>query len=446
MTASVTNPFILAMPLTGIPRIWDTRSDSEHLVGVSGKLADLTEDDRFNDYWKFIEDGKAKPYLQRIIDHSNTVKGYEIEELLSKARDGVPAIIMSRTYPKYIGLDQSEESAPWYNKTGRLEFYREEPEFQDYGENLPLHREAIDATFYEPNVIIAKDHPMINPKTPSDYGWPTDDLSGETRQVRNVVYTPDEVLNTEHPLIKEGFTHIYLTPKYRHSVHTFNVDNELVSIWFGPFGDRYRMDKRKPWVGEGYVEINPDDARELGIEDGDYIWVDADPEDRPFHGWQEKPDDYKVARCMLRAKYCPNLPKGVSKTWFNMYMATHGSVKGHETNEDGLARNPETNYQAMFRYGGHQSATRSWLRPTLLTDTLVRKNLMGQMIGKGFVPDVHCANGAPRESFVKFTKAEDGGETGSGKWRPAELGFRRGYENETMKKFIQGGYISNGGE
>jgi len=45
-----------------------------------------------------------------------------------------------------------------------------------------------------------------------------------------------------------------------------------------------------------------------------------------------------------------------------------------------------------------------------MTDSLVRKNMFGQTIGKGFAPDIHCTNGAPREGFVKITKAEDGGE------------------------------------
>ena len=35
--------------------------------------------------------------------------------------------------------------------------------------------------------------------------------------------------------------------------------------------------------------MNPDDARGLGIENGDYVWVDASGEDRPYIGW--KPDD-----------------------------------------------------------------------------------------------------------------------------------------------------------
>ena len=70
---------------------------------------------------------------------------------------------------------------------------------------------------------------------------------------------------------------------------------------------------------------------------------------------------------------------------------------------------------------------------------------MGQSIGKGFCPDVHCANGAPRESFVKFTKAEDGGESGKGLWRPARLGIRTGYESKEFKKYLKGGFISKRG-
>lgn len=440
MTASVTNPFIQVMPLSKIDRIYDTRSDTETYAGVAEKLAEITGDSRFKDYWAFIEQDKAKTYLQRIIDNCNTVKGYDVEDLLKKAEIGEPVLIMSRTYPKFIGYDQSVESKPWYNRTGRLEFYRDEPEFKDYGENLPLHREPIDSTFYEPNTIVAKPHPTIKPKTPEDYGWSSSDLSGETRQARNVIHTPEELLKTKHPLMPE-YTHIWLTPKYRHSVHTSFVDIDILAVFWGNFGDMYRHDRRKPFFGEGYVDLNPDDAKALGIEDGDYVWADADPEDRPFVGWQERPDEYKIARCMLRASYFPGIPRNVARTWFHFSQSTFGTVKGHETREDGLAKNSETKYNAMYRYGGHQAGTRSWLRPTLLTDTLTIKGLMGQMITQGFVPDVHCANGAPRESFVKFEKAEDGGESGKGKWSPVKLGIRPGNESSEMKKYIKGEYV-----
>ena len=96
----------------------------------------------------------------------------------------------------------------------------------------------------------------------------------------------------------------------------------------------------------------------------------------------------------------------------------------------------------MYRTGSHQSGTRSWLRPTLLTDTMTRKNLMGQTIGQGFLPDVHCANGAPRESFVKLEKAEDGGRDGRGQWREFAKNSRPGNEDALMKKYLAGGFVA----
>jgi nitrate reductase alpha subunit len=196
-----------------------------------------------------------------------------------------------------------------------------------------------------------------------------------------------------------------------------------------------------PSVVEGYVDINPLDAKALGVEDGDYVYIDADPDDRPFRGFKKGTEEYKVARLMLRARYYPGTPRGVTRTWHNMYGSTFGSVKGQETREDGLAKNPETNYQSMYRKGSHQSATRAWLRPTQMTETLVHKTMFGQGVEKGFAADIHCPTGAPREAFVKITKAEDGGMDGKGVWRPAALGFRPTYENKAMKEYLKGHFM-----
>jgi nitrate reductase alpha subunit len=196
-----------------------------------------------------------------------------------------------------------------------------------------------------------------------------------------------------------------------------------------------------PFVSEGYVDMHPDDAKGLGVEDGDYVWIDSDPSDRPFRGWQNNPKDYEFARLLCRARYYPGTPRGVTRMWFNMYGSTPGSVEGRKTREDGLAKNPRTNYQALFRSGSHQSATRGWLKPTWMTDSLVRKEMFGQVIGKGFLADVHCPTGAPRESIVKITRAEPGGMEGVGLWRPAAEGLRPRYENADMQKFLAGSFI-----
>lgn len=443
LCGSVTNPFNQVYPRTPIKRIFDTVGDIDTLAGVAKKLANLTGDKRFEDYWRFVYENRVDVYLERITKTSTSLKGYTFKELHDNALKGIPSLKNLRTYPKVAGWEQTNEDKPWYTKSGRLEFYREEPEFIEHGENLPVYREPIDATFYEPNVIVSKQNSLLKPVQPEDFGIKRDELNTEVRQVRNIIKPWDELKKTRHPLMKEkGYRFLFITPKYRHGAHSTPIDLDVITVWYGPFGDIYRKDKRKPWVGEAYVNMNPHDAKELGINDGDYVWIDADPEDRPFHGWQKKPEDYKVARMMCRVRYYSALPRGVLIMWHNMYQATHGSVKGHETNPDGLARNPETNYQSIFRYGGHQSCTRTWLGPTLMTDSLVRKEIFGQQIGKGFLPDVHCPVGAPREAFVRVTKAEDGAIGGKGLWRPAALGFRAGYENEAMKRYLNGGYIA----
>jgi nitrate reductase alpha subunit len=445
MTASVTNPFLSVLPKTPIERIFNTLGDIEVYALVSSKLAELTGDNRYNDYWKFVNENRTDVYLQRILDHSTNTKGYNFEEIHAKALEGIPTIMNSRTSPKSLGYEQTTDSVPWYTKSGRLEFYREEDEFIDAGENLPVHREPVDSTFYEPNIIVAPPHEAMRPKGPEDYGAKRDDLSCETRCGRNVVYTWEQAKQTAHPLAKDGYNYVFHTPKYRHGAHTTPIDTDMIAILFGPFGDIYRHDKRSPYVTEGYVDINPTDAKELGINDGDYVWVDSDPEDRPFRGWQKDKAGMELSRLICRARYYPGTPRGITRMWFNMYGATPGSQQGQKEREDGLARNPRTNYQGMFRSGSHQSATRGWLKPTLMTDSLVRKNMYGQSIGKGFEPDTHCPTGAPREAIVKISKAEPGGIGEEPLWRPVKLGIRPRNESDAMKRYLEGGFIGKKG-
>jgi nitrate reductase alpha subunit len=442
MTASVTNPFLSIFPRTPLKRIFQTIGDIEVLALVGTKLAELTGDKRFSDCWKFVREGRTDVYLQRVLSASTNTKGYQIGELEAKARDGVPMLMNSRTSPKAVGYEQVTDSKPWYTKSGRLEFYREENEFIEAGENLPVHREPVDSTFYEPNIIIAPKHEAIRPAGPEQYGVARTDLSCETRCGRNVVLSWEEARKTSHPRAKEGFRFIFHTPKYRHGSHTTPIDTDMIAVLFGPFGDLYRRDKRMPFVTEGYVDINPADARELGIDDGDYVWIDPDPEDRPFRGWQKNRRDMEFSRLICRARYYPGTPRGVTRMWFNMYAATPGSVQAHKSRADGLAKNPRTNYQAMFRSGSHQSATRGWLKPTWMTDSLVRKGMFGQSIGQGFLPDVHCPTGAPREAIVKISRAEPGGLDQKGLWRPASLGIRPQYESAAMKKYLAGEFYS----
>jgi nitrate reductase alpha subunit len=439
-----TNPFLQAIVPTPLPALYDVRDDLETYIGVAEKLAQITGDTRFADAWSIrTTDGllDTLAYGQRVMNASNSLRGYAFTDLLDSCAQGIPKYMLLRTSPRLTGWEQINESKPWYTKTGRLEFYREEDEWVNAGENLPVFRETVDSTFYEPAVILdGGAHPALRPKGPADYGLDPNDLSTETRQVRNVVKSWADLKATQHPLMSQGYGFILYTPKYRHACHSMAASQDLSMVYFGPFGDFYRHDRRMPYVGEGYVDMNPIDAKALGIEDGDYIWVDGDPQDRPFRGWETRPDDYRVMRWKVRARYYPGIPRGTARAWFHMYGSTHGSVEGHETRLDGLAKSPRTGYQAAYRYGSHQSITRAWLKPTLMTDSLVRKDDLGHRIGTGFAVDVHGATGAPKESFVIISKAEDGGIGGVGLWDPAWKGFRPTYEDARMRRYLNGEY------
>ena len=447
LTASCTNPFLLAFPKTPMKRIFDTRSDYEIIAGVAAALGDLTDEPRMRQYWKGILDGDPTPYLQRVLSGSNATRGILYDELHESCSQGVPFLINARTYPRHGGWEQRQEDKPWYTPTGRLEFYRPEPEWQAAGESLPVWREPVDATFYEPNAILAnKAHPSIKPRSPEDYGVPESQTDVETRQYRNVVRTWQELRLSKHPLNERdpAYRFVFQTPKYRWGAHSTAVDSDWIAMLFGPFGDPYRRDPRTPWTGEAYVEINPRDAAQLDLRDGDYVWLDADPEDRPYRGAKSSDAFQEVARVMMRVRVYSGMPKGVIRTWFNMYAATPGTVQAQKDVEGGPAQNPDTRYVALFRHGSHQSGTRAYLRPTQMTDSMNRKTYFGHTIGKGFEADVHSPSGAPKEAFVKVEKAEDGAPDG-GEWRPVTLGLRPDDPSEAMRAYLAGEFVSEKG-
>jgi nitrate reductase alpha subunit len=445
MTASCTNPFLLAFPTTPLERIHDTRSDYETLALVAQRLGDLTGIPEMSEYWRGVLDGDPTPYLQRILAGSNATRGVVFGDLHESCAEGIPALMNNRTYPRHGGWEQRQEDKPWYTASGRLEFYRPEPEFRAAGEMLPVWREPVDATFYEPNAILANQpHPSITPRRPEDYGVPESQIDIETRQARNVVRTWGELSQSKHPLnaADPAFRFIFQTPKYRWGAHSTAVDADWIAMLFGPFGDPYRRDGRTPWTGEAYAEVNPLDAAELGLADGDYIWVDADPSDRPYRGAQEDDAFLDTARVMMRVRMYAGMPRNVIRTWFNMYAATPATIAAQRSAEGAPAQNPDTGYVALFRHGSHQSGTRAYLRPTLMTETLVRKAYFGHTIGVGFEADVHSPSGAPKEAFVKVEKAEDGGVGGERLWRPVNLGLRPQAPSEALLKYVAGGYLA----
>ncbi len=435
MTASCTNPFLQFFPKGGIKRLHETRHDIEVYAGVAKALTRLTKDERFQQYFQFVDQDRVDVYMQRILDASNAFRGYNVKDIMEN--QGGAALAMFRTYPRIPGWEQIKESVPFYTKTGRLELYRDEPEWIDQGENLIVHREPVEATPFQTNVIVLpEDFDAVRPK---DYGVPADELDGDLRCIFNEKWDWPKVKASTNPLTKEfGVFAVFVTCKSRHKVHASWCNVDWNVIWGANFGDPYRTDKRTPYVGEEELDINPEDAREFGIEDGDYVWVDASPNDRPYRGKRNARMD-KITRLMVRARYNPSFPRGFLNIKHSIYGATHSSIRAQEENPDGSGVTSQ-GYVAGLRFGSHQSCVRTWLNPTQMTGSLVHKDYFTHKLVKGFTVDTHTPTGAHKESLVKVTLAEKGGLDGKGVWDPVKTKMTPGHENETMKRYIRGGF------
>jgi nitrate reductase / nitrite oxidoreductase, alpha subunit len=436
VTASCSNPF-LQIWKGGIKPLYDSKDDLVIHAGIAHALGKITGDKRFDDYFKFAEPDKRHVYIQRLLDTCTTTTGYKLDDIMA-GKYGVPGqcLMLFRTYPRIPFYEQVHNDYPFYTDTGRLHAYSDDPTAIECGENFIVHREGPEATPYLPNVIVSS-NPFVRP---NDFGIPLNAEHWDERTVRNVKLPWAEAKTKKNFLWEKGFQFYCLTPKSRHRVHSMwsNVDWHL--IWDSNFGDPYRVDKRMPNVGEHQVHVNPQAARDLGLKDGDYVYVDANPADRPYIG--AKPDDpfYKVARLMLRVTYNSAYPYNVIMMKHGTYIATEKSVKASETRPDGLSLT-ENGYISHFRYGSQQSLTRNWHMPMHQTDTLFHKTkaMMAYMFGGE--ADNHAVNTVPKECLVRITKAEDGGLGGKGQWKPGTVGMSPDGENDVMKKYLEGGFI-----
>jgi len=437
ITASCSNPFlqVWGRAKDGIDPLYEARDDARILADQAKALGDELGDPRFADYWKFILEDKEDVYIQRLLDASITTKGYRLDDILA-GKYGEPgaALMLFRTYPRIPFHEQIAEDLPFYTDTGRLNSYCDIPEALESGENFIVHREGPEATPYLPNVIVSS-NPLVRP---DDYGIPEDDMGWDERTVRNLRKPWSEVKRTTNPLWVAGYNLYCLTPKTRHRVHSSWSTSDWTLLWDSNFADPYRADPRTPWVGEHQLHIHPDTARALGIADGDYVYVDANPADRPYVGWM--PDDpfYRVARLMLRAKYNPAYPRGIVMAKHGPFQATERSVLAHETRPDGRALSEGTGYQANLRYGSQQSVTRDWSMPMHQTDSLFHKAKDAVGFLFGYENDNHALNTVPKETLVKVTLAEPGGLGGQGRWVPGTTGYSPGNESDAMRRYLAG--------
>lgn len=440
ITASCSNPY-LQIWKGGIPSLYDSRDDVHILAETADALSRETGDHRFADYWRFILDDKAsgvKVYIQRLLDGSTTTRGYRVDDILSgKFGDPGVALMLFRTYPRIPFYENINDNMPFWTDTGRLNAYCDIPEAIQHGENFIVHREGPEATPYLPNVIVSS-NPLVRPE---DFGLAPDAMHWDERTIRNIKLPWNEVEKTQNPLWAAGYRFYLLTPKSRHRVHSQWSNVDWHNIWDSSYGDPHRRDKRLPFFNDHQLHINPDDAKELGLNEGDYVYIDSNEADRPFRGWQNDPARAKVARFMVRVTFNTSYPRGVLMTKHAPYIATEKTVLAHETRPDGRARSEDTGYQANLRYGSQQSCTRNWLMPMHQTDTLFHKAKLKMGFMFGGEADNHAVNTVPKETLVRITKAEAGGRGGKGIWDGAASTFSPQSESASKELYLAGNFI-----
>ena len=441
VTASCSNPFLQVWK-GGIKPVYDTKDDMAIMAGVAAALADQTGDERYRTHWQFEFEGKRDVYMKRLLGGSAMTADYDFDTLMAGGygEPGV-ALMMFRTYPRIPFYEQIHDQVPFFTDTGRMNAYCDIPEAIEYGENFVVHREGPEATPYLPNVIVST-NPLIRP---DDYGVPLDAMGWDERTVRNVKMAWVDVKATTNPLREQGFRFYMMTPKQRHSTHSQWAVTDWHFMWSSDYSDPHRTDKRQAGVAEHQMHMNPEAARDLQLNEGDYVYVDANPADRPYRGW--KPDDwfYKVARLMVRVKFNPAYPYDVVMIKHAPFISTEKTVLAHESRPDGRAVSEDTGYQASFRYGSHQSLTRDWSMPMHQTDNLFHKSKDAVRFVFGYEADNHAVNTVPKETLVRVELAEAGGLGGKGLWTPGTTGRAPGGESSEMVDYLLGRFVRQEG-
>ncbi|MFT4957147.1 MAG: nitrate reductase alpha subunit [Halobacteriales archaeon] len=330
ITVGPENPFI-TMDHGVMEPIYDTKQDGEILALVAERLdekvpPDQRKVDSYRSYFeKFLDDdGDVREYIQETLDRGMSTRDIDVEDL-----ETGPERLQMKTYPRVPFYSQIHEDRPFYTKTGRMEFHKEEDRFVDLGRDDLDHIESVEGTPYGRN-----------------RKWP--DAKDET-----------------NPIYEDGYRMYYNTPHSKYRTHSSWGMTDWNLIWsardFGstngdpegterliddfsfPTGDGETNDA--PPLGEAFAEVHPDDAERIGVTNGDYIRIVGERGDT-------------VVRAMVAERQRPST---AGERSFGQVTIWHGwwpqQFPDDEADEDGVK--------------GFNVTTNVWLDPGQETDELV---------------------------------------------------------------------------
>ncbi len=335
ITVGPENPFIM-MDHGVMDRIYDTKQDGEILALLAERLDEkIPESERDLSYRSYFaefldDDGDVRNYIQDTLDAGMTTRGISVDEL-----EKGPKRLQLKTYPRIPFYSQIHEDRPFYTKTGRMEFHKEEDRFIELGRDDLDHIESPEGTPYGRNMK-----------------WP-------------------EAKDESNPLYDDGYTFFHNTPHPKYRTHSSWGMTDWNLIWssrdFGstsadPRGTERLVDdfsfpdgdgetNEAPPLGEAFVEIHPTDAEKIGVENGDYVRVRGERGDT-------------VVRAMISERQRPGDAGDLGQlTMWHGWWVQHFPDDEDDPDPDGEK--------------GFNVTTNIWLDPGQETDDLVHKGVFG---------------------------------------------------------------------
>ncbi|WP_436910154.1 molybdopterin-containing oxidoreductase family protein [Halosimplex marinum] len=411
ITVGPENPFV-HMDHGVMDPIYDTKQDGEVVAMVAEKLDEKIPPeernvDSYREYFaEFLdEDGDPTRYIQEAFDAGITTQDIDVEDL----RDG-PERLNLKTYPRIPFYSQVHDDRPFYTKTGRMEFHKEEDRFIELGRDDIDHFESPEGT-------------------PYDTGETWEDAKGGTNDLYEDGYQFH--YNTPHPKYRThsswGMTDWNLIWASR-DFGSPNADPEgterLVDDFSFPTGDG-EADTAPP-LGEAFVEMHPSDAADIGVENGDYVKITGDRGDL-------------VIRVMVSDRQRPSDAGDVGQlTIWHGWWEQH--LPDESDDEDDVV--------------GYNVATNIWLDPILETDDVVHKPTFGDpnvsdlvdediswhgsAFAQGYEEAVWGPTGVERDALVKVEKYEEAD------WKPADARRDDAFQSYVSGSLQDGSSGANG--
>ena len=188
-----------------------------------------------------------------------------------------------------------------------------------------MHREPVDSTFYEPNVIVAPKHEAIRADGPGGLRRAARRplLRHAAGPQRGEDLGRDEAVaaSAGEGRLQVRLPHAEVPPRRAHHADRHRHGGRSCSARSAT--STATTSARRSWPRATSTSI-PKTPRRWASRTATTSGSTPIPSDRPFRGWQKNDKDYKFARLLCRARYYPGTPRGVTRMWFNMYGATPG--------------------------------------------------------------------------------------------------------------------------